>query len=517
LKRILALTLCLLMLCSCGTVRLDDPLQNTAPPQQDPLPEQPDSVPEKVTPEQADILTLAYEPTDSFNPYLATSSVNCFLGNLLYEGLFAIGPEGDAIPRLCTHYDASADGLTYTFYLRHGITMHDGQQLSVSDVIASLNTARKSERYGYRLRHISSVLSVEADTVTIMLDTSYEKLPLLLDVPILRASQLSADRPVGTGPYRLFAGALREHDDWWRGSVPYGEVVRLYSASTAAELADDFAADHINFVCIDPNGSATPAYHSDDSLYSIKTMTMQYLGFNLTDGPFTNAALRAAITHLIDREALVADTCGGFASEASLPTHPESGNYDSRLAGKFEYAPDDFHTAMQQAGIRDVTGDGILDLPTEEGTIPASGTMLVCGAYSLRVAAAQALAEVFKAYGIELTVQSLGYNAYVRALQNGNFDLYYGEATLSPDGDLSCFFDQQSALCLGGMADAVALQLCETALENAGNYYTLCEFVMENGLLTPVLYKQNAVYARQELQLELTPALGNALYYTPEE
>lgn len=515
-KRFFALIVCLALLCGCGTVRLDDPLQQI-PPQPDLQPEQPAPVPEEVVPEKADILTLAYEPTDSFNPYLATSSVNCFLSNLLYEGLFAMDPNGEAIPRLCTHYDASADGLTYTFYLRHGIVMHDGEPLTVSDVISSLNAARQSERYGYRLRHISSVLSVEADTVTVILDTSYENLPLLLDVPVLRASTLESDRPIGTGPYRLFAGALRENTDWWRGDVPYGEVVRLYSASTAAELADDFAADHINFVCIDPNGSATPAYHSDDSLYSMHTMTLQYLGFSLTDGPFANANLRAAMTYLIDREALVADTCGGFALQASLPTHPELGSYDGRLAGKFQFSPETFRAAMQKADIRDITGDGILDLPTEEGTVPASGTLLVCGAYAQRVAAAQALAEAFKSYGIELTVQALGYNAYVRALQRGQFDLYYGETTLSPDGDLSCFFDAESALCLGGMADAVALQLCEAALENAGNYYTLCEFIMENGLLAPVLYKQNAVYARQELQLELTPSLGNALYYTPEE
>lgn len=511
------MALCLLTLCGCSTVRLDDPIGQQNPVQQQPIPEQPASIPEAPAPEKTDTLTLAYEPSDSFNPYLATSSVNCFLGNLMYEGLFAIGPEGEAVHRLCTYYDASADGLTYTFYLRTDVTMHDGESMTVADVIASLNAARKSARYSYRLRHISSVLSVEADTVTVLLDTSYENLPLLLDVPILRADQLETSHPVGTGPYRMLAGALRPHKSWWRGEAPYGRVVKLYSASTAAELADHFAADRINFVCIDPNGSATPAYHSDDSLYSMPTMTLQYLGFSLTDGPFRNQALRAAITHLVNREALIADTCGGFALEASLPVHPELGNYDARLADKFQYAPEDFRAAMEKAGIRDITGDGVLDLPTDEGTVPASGTLLVCGAYAQRVAAAQALAKAFLPYGIELTVQSLNYNAYVRALKNGNFDLYYGETTLSPDGDLSCFFDAESELCLGGMADAVALQLCEAAVENAGNYYTLCEFVMENGLLTPVLYKQNAVFARQELQLDLTPALGNALYYTPEE
>lgn len=510
--------LCLCLLAGCASVRLDDPLtQQPNAPAQDAPPTQSDPAPQPDEPQKPAILTLAYEPADSLNPYLATSSVNCQLGSLIYEGLFAINPEGEAELRLCSHFDASSDGLSYTFYLRRNVMMHDGSPLSVSDVIASLNTARQSARYGYRLRHISSIVSVEADAVTIVLDTAYENLPLLLDVPILRASEQDAAKPSGTGPYHMFIGALREHKSWWRGKVPYGEVVRLFSASTAVELADRFAADDINFVCIDPNGSATPTYHSDDSLYSMRTMTLQYLGFRVKEGPFANAALRAAMTHLIDRDALVADTCGGFASAAALPTHPEGGNYDRSLAAKFQYAPADFLSALKKAGLSDITGDGIVDLPTDKGTIPASGTLLVCAAYAQRVAAANSLAEAFKPYGISLTVQALGYDAYVQALKNGNYDVYYGEATLSPDGDLSVFFDPQSELCIGGMDDAVMLQLCLSALENAGNYYTLCDSVMENGLLLPVLYKQHAVYARQELQLELTPAPGSPLYQALEE
>lgn len=513
-KRFFLIASCLCLLAGCS----GSPPASSISPQPDTTVQNPTVSSElNISGAQSETLCLAYDPTDSFNPYLATSRVNCKLGLLMYEGLFTLTDNGEAEPRLCTHYDVSADGMSYTFYLRKDVHMHNGDTLDVDDIIASFHTARQSDRYRYRLRHISSIVSVEPDTITVLLDTPYENLPLLLDIPILPADEQDAPLPSGTGPYHMIAHTLYAHQNWWCGEAPYGTTVNCYAASTATLLADSFTSGAVNLVCVDPNGASEPVYHSNDALYSTRTSTLQYLGFRMDDGPFSNAVLRAALTYLIDRDTLVADTCGGFATATCLPTHPESSASDRSLAASFSYRPEAFLQAMEQAGIRDITGDGILDLPTDAGTIPAQGTLLVCSACTQRVAAANALAETLSSYGIDLTVQALSYNAYVRALKNGSYDLYYGEITLSPDGDLSVFFDAQSEVSIGGLADGVMLQLCLSALENVGNYYTLCKTIMEDGLFLPVLYKQEAVYVRQELHLELTPAPGNPFYHHLEE
>ncbi len=58
-----------------------------------------------------------------------------------------------------------------------------------------------------------------------------------------------------------------------------------------------------------------------------------------------------------------------------------------------------------------------------------------------------------------------------------------------------------------------AYNLCQQALENHGNYYTLHQTVMDNGLLCPVLFRSYAVYATRGLVTDLTPARDNIFYY----
>ena len=117
-----------------------------------------------------------------------------------------------------------------------------------------------------------------------------------------------------------------------------------------------------------------------------------------------------------------------------------------------------------------------------------------------------------------LTVEALEYDDYVTALQNGNYDLYYGEVRLSPDFDLSVFFGENAALGYGGITDSALALLCAQARENEGNAYNLYEKVMERGVLCPVLFKTYAVYSQRGRVTGLTPCLdGVFLQPIPEK
>ena len=63
-------------------------------------------------------LTLAAYPTASFHPVLSGNKANLTLAPLLYEGLFAVDSQFQAVPLLCEGYTVSEDRLTWTFTLR---------------------------------------------------------------------------------------------------------------------------------------------------------------------------------------------------------------------------------------------------------------------------------------------------------------------------------------------------------------------------------------------------------------
>ena len=97
-------------------------------------------------------LTLAAYPTASFHPVLSGNKANLTLAPLLYEGLFAVDSQFQAVPLLCEGYTVSEDRLTWTFTLRSGVTFSDGTPLTGETAAQALQTALDpASRYAGRL------------------------------------------------------------------------------------------------------------------------------------------------------------------------------------------------------------------------------------------------------------------------------------------------------------------------------------------------------------------------------
>ena len=84
-------------------------------------------------------------------------------------------------------------------------------------------------------------------------------------------------------------------------------------------------------------GGTRPAayveYRCDYELWDCATGILLYLGCNRGgSSPFANGTVRAALTHGVDRAALM-EVYRGFAQEAYLPASPEADCYDSAFGG----------------------------------------------------------------------------------------------------------------------------------------------------------------------------------------
>jgi len=52
----------------------------------------------------------------------------------LYDGLVYPLPDGSIAPLIAKSWDASSDGMTYTFKLNEGVKFHDGSEVTAEDV-----------------------------------------------------------------------------------------------------------------------------------------------------------------------------------------------------------------------------------------------------------------------------------------------------------------------------------------------------------------------------------------------
>ena len=67
---------------------------------------------------------------DTLDPCLSTTVYNGYVISHIYSGLMRTNTEGQPEPDLCTGFDISDDGLTYTFHLRDDVTFSDGTPIT---------------------------------------------------------------------------------------------------------------------------------------------------------------------------------------------------------------------------------------------------------------------------------------------------------------------------------------------------------------------------------------------------
>lgn len=476
-----------------------------------------------------EVLRLAYQEESGLDPFSTVSLNNRTILSLIYEPLFVVNDEFQAEPVLATGATVSDDGRTTTISLRKNVRFHSGKLLTAQDVLYSYEKAKASDYYGNRFYYFDTVTAADSHTIVITTSTSYETVSLLLDFPIVRegtcgplegassddseqdepASDSATQIPDGTGPF-VYDGSteLPQFADWWQDEFFLGyEQVSLTLCSTAADIRDHYEYGEVNLVCTDPSSAAYAAFHNDFELWSAPTTIMQYIGFNHNDKVFGKSSVRALVTYAIDRQTIVAEDLGGFGLPASLPASPLSPIYDAGLAADYAYDLDAFQALREAGEIDDYTGDGILDVYTKDFSRSLEGTMIVNAASNQRVATANRIAEALNALGFNITVEALEDQDYQRALANQNFDLYYGEIRMSNNFDMGSFFRDYGSASFAGSASANGVNLCAAMLENSGNAYDLHKWVMDTGMICPVLFKSYAVYTTRGATQGLNPAV----------
>ncbi len=454
-------------------------------------------------PEQEDRQwALVYYPDKPMNPYLATDYTNRVVISLIYQGLFAVSADYQAAPILCRSYNISADMKTYTFYLADAM-FSDGTKVTAADVAASLEAAKGSPWYGGRLQHVNTI-SAYGDTVVIELSTPMENLPVLLDIPIVKAKETDAARPIGTGPYRLdiAAGGLRRQAAWWCSAklTVDGDFIQLIRAEDAAQIRDAFEFSGVSLVCTDPAASDYVTFRSDYELWDCENGHFLYLACNGKSEVFSEPTLRAALTYAIDRATLAETYYQGFAQAASLPASPKSPWYDQELASQYAYAPEKFaeavSAALASAAIK--TNEVKLLLNSSDVTRHRVGLAIV---------------KMLEAGGLKVTVTTVSASNFTAALKAGDYDLYLGQTRLSQNMDLTAFFSRTGSMNYGNLYNPALYATALEALANAGNYYNLLEAVMEDGQLCPILFQRYALYTQRGLISSLNPARDNLFYY----
>ena len=310
--------------------------------------------PEPLAPDQTLSFPIAQDVAD-FDPAMISSPADVDILRNVFSGLYTFDPALRVVPDLAIGQpDVSADGLTYTFHIRHDGRFSNGDPITADDFIYSWNRAAAKQGdfaglfdivAGYgdvasgRLAQMSGLVKVDNYTlqVTLAKRAGYFQVETglwpfwLVDQKVIAAAgenrwTTRPDSLVGSGPFQMTARTSGQSMDlepvtgWYGGKT--GRLTHVHVdvlADTAAQVAKYEAGVYslIGYGRQPLSPDAATRYTTDpklkDQLTLVPSGTSFWVGFNLRSGPFagTDAGRpgRHAFITAIDRQALVAAVC----------------------------------------------------------------------------------------------------------------------------------------------------------------------------------------------------------------
>lgn len=184
-----------------------------------------------------------------------TAVEQALLGNV-YETLVSRSETNKLQPGIASSWQASDDGLTYTFTLNGGMTFANGHKLDSSDVVWSLQNAVNNHYVGAdQLGDLKEITNPNANTVVI---TLAKPNPRLLRALAGRAGVVYdaesktnyAKSAVGSGPFTVSTAdqsqiVLQRNDSYW-GKKAASSQVTLYYYANEESMADAMKAGKIS-------------------------------------------------------------------------------------------------------------------------------------------------------------------------------------------------------------------------------------------------------------------------------
>ena len=479
--------------------------------------------------------TLRYDPYSPLNPITAMSRDNILLSSLLYESLFMLDGNLNLISVLA--YDwYTEDGITHIIEIVPDIAMSDGTTLTANDVVYSLRRAMATGRFVHRLQIINSVNAIDYYTISIVLRSANNRLPALLDVPIIKEGSSEEDVPPGSGPYLFssseFGAMLRRFPSHrYFELLPVPLILLIYSDDgRATELFDDGV---LSLIWDDPGGGFEFRLNRFHESRFYDTMQMQFVGFNTRLPALRNPDVRSAIGHSIERNFIASEIMPGQALPAPLAISPAYRLYDigwelrgidpfhemsALLARAGMLAPAEYGFAPDDLVFR--TDDyNFLMYSTDYGGVESFVIdFIVNSENSFKVRAAHRIAETLRNTGINVVVRELPWESFLTALRTGDFDMFYGETLISPDFDFSPLLLPNGSLNFGGTGSNTFLPLIQDFLSASDDYSEaeaariLVNEIRLTAPFTPVLYSRHAIYTPIGAVLHATPSQSGVFF-----
>ncbi|MCL6648861.1 MAG: ABC transporter substrate-binding protein [Chloroflexi bacterium] len=283
------------------------------------------------------------------NPTPQASNSNAYQYFPLYDSLTVFGENATVLPWIATKWEASADGLTWTFTIRDDVTFSNGDKLTAEDVVFTIQQVL--EKRWPQLTYIATVAGARVINPTTLAITTRQvdvTLPsgttYLWIVPKAYFERVGFEgfvqQPIGSGPYELVEFRSADRILYRKRSTPHTfrkanpTEILIRAVVDASQQVNGLRTGEAHIV-------AGPTYQADQAeqlkregfvIYNKPTgiggVRFTQSVYEAKNSPLKDKRVRQALNYAVDRETLTRVLYGSYGRPDSQWALPGSQYYD---------------------------------------------------------------------------------------------------------------------------------------------------------------------------------------------
>ncbi|MBP2241165.1 peptide/nickel transport system substrate-binding protein [Cytobacillus eiseniae] len=399
-----------------------------------------------------------------FNTLYSSDASSSDIEGMIFDSLMGSDLEFNPVTDggLAETFDASEDGKEFTIKIVENAKFHDGEPLDADDVVFTYNIPLSPDYDGVRKSYFENIETVEkVDQYTVkftlkqvdaqfpVVSLGFGILPehILGEVPVadMGEHEFNTKNPIGSGPFKFEEWKDGEYvkvvanADYWDGR-PYLDSITYKLVPDANAILAQLQAGDIDYYA----GIAQPDVPTVESFADAANLRLEsglalsytFLGFNQRIEKFQDKNVRQAITHAIDRKAIVENVMSGLGEVAHVPESPLSWAYNPDVP-TFEYDVEKAKQMLADAGWTPGS-DGILEKDGERFSVEVKTNQ----GNKVREDIVVILQQQLKEVGIEIKPQIVEFSALIADIDPGvwNFEGIVLGWSLGVDPDPSGIF-----------------------------------------------------------------------------
>lgn len=228
---------------------------------------------------------------------------------------------------------------------------------------------------------------------------------------------------------------LKRKENWWGDKITTGEpgfaqhpekiIYQIINDQTTATTAmKDEGLDLMrgikpkDFIDLQENKGFT-------SKFNLSTPTMfsyYYLGFNTKNPKLSDAKVRQALSHAVNKEQIIDVIYYGLAEPTTGPVHPSKSHYNKNISD-YEFNLDKAKAMLNEAGWTDSDGNGILDKNINGELVQMELDFKYNAGNDIRKNIGLLFQEDAKKIGVKINITAKEWSVYLDELDHHDFEI----------------------------------------------------------------------------------------------